>query len=292
LIPGINCKVSSFHSRYIWFRPNHWLSQKPYENLFKYGWVSRYILAFGLLSSILKFDFRDMANSSNFELLKNVDDRSLLGFCDTANSSNFKLVDRVFFGFIDTSNSSNFELFFKRRWSRSPSLASNFQGSLGDTLCTLFCKWQGLSMSSSLCSSGIVRFFNRRQNLSKRSSKYFKQISHQNMHFHGKICGFQGSILPSSRWSFAIHAVARRQNFVLFCCCFVFWRNFWNKINHEPRKKNGAVKNSSNWKKLQKATKMAILGAIFTHLPRKVAKKVKQSYQNRCFSFILALASL
>jgi hypothetical protein len=42
LIPGINCKVSSFNLRYIWFRPNHWLSQKPYENFFKYWFVTQY----------------------------------------------------------------------------------------------------------------------------------------------------------------------------------------------------------------------------------------------------------
>jgi hypothetical protein len=112
-------------------------------------------------------------------------------------------------------------------------------------------------MSSSLCSSGIVRFFNRRQNLSKRSSKYFKQISHQNMHFHGKICGFQGSILPSSRWSFAIHAVARRQNFVLFCFVVVlfFDATFETKLITNLVKKMALSKIrqiEKNYKKLQK----------------------------------------
>jgi hypothetical protein len=37
LIPGINCLAPSFNLRYIWFRPNHWLSQKPYEIFFKYA---------------------------------------------------------------------------------------------------------------------------------------------------------------------------------------------------------------------------------------------------------------
>jgi hypothetical protein len=33
LIPDINSQVSSFNLRYIWFRPNHWLSQKPLDYL-------------------------------------------------------------------------------------------------------------------------------------------------------------------------------------------------------------------------------------------------------------------
>jgi hypothetical protein len=41
LIPGINWGAPSFNLRYIWFRPNHWLSQKPYENLFKYWLLTR-----------------------------------------------------------------------------------------------------------------------------------------------------------------------------------------------------------------------------------------------------------
>jgi hypothetical protein len=48
LIPDINCKVSIFNLRYIWFRPNHWLSQKPLENLFKYWWVPQYKLWVGM----------------------------------------------------------------------------------------------------------------------------------------------------------------------------------------------------------------------------------------------------
>jgi hypothetical protein len=44
LIPGINWVAPSFNLRYIWFRLNHWLSQKPYENFFKYWLITQYML--------------------------------------------------------------------------------------------------------------------------------------------------------------------------------------------------------------------------------------------------------
>jgi hypothetical protein len=49
LMPGINWGAPSFNLRYIWFRLNHWFSQKPYENFFKYWFLTRYKFKFWLM---------------------------------------------------------------------------------------------------------------------------------------------------------------------------------------------------------------------------------------------------